>query len=99
MKEMICNFRYLVQSTMAREVKMPLIRGMIAKMFGLPILGIKITSRKRYSKDLGKYFLGAKANHYVQGLGYVISKALTLKAQNMLEARKRLEALGEIWTF
>ncbi len=37
---------------------MPLTGGMIAKIFGLPILGIKVASRKGYGKDLGKYFLG-----------------------------------------
>jgi hypothetical protein len=50
---------------MAREVKMPLIGGMIAKIFGLPILGIKVANRKGYSKDFGKYLLGEKTNHYV----------------------------------
>ncbi len=72
---------------------MPLIGGMIAKIFGLPILEIKVASREGYSKDLGKYFLGVEANHYVQGLGYIISKAVTS------EAWKRLEALNEICTF
>ncbi len=72
---------------------MPLIGGMIAKIFGLPILGIKVASREGYNKDLGKNLLGVEANHYVQGLGYVISKAVTS------EARKRLEALSEIFMF
>ncbi len=72
---------------------MPLIRGMIAKIFGLPILGIKIASREGYNKDLVKNFLGIEANHYVQGLGYIISKAV------ISEAWKRLEALSEIFIF
>ncbi len=72
---------------------MPLIGSTIAKIFGLPILGIKTASREGYNKDLGKYFLGAKVDHYVRGSSYVISKVVTSEAQ------KKLKALSEICTF
>jgi hypothetical protein len=66
---------------------------MIAKIFGLPILGITTTSRKGYNKDLGKYFLRVEANHHMQGSSYLISQVATL------EAWKILEALNEIVHF
>jgi hypothetical protein len=45
---------------------------MIVKIFGLAILRTIIANRDGYNTYLGKYFLGAKINHYVPSLGYLI---------------------------
>jgi hypothetical protein len=55
-EEMIYNFRYFTQSTMAEETKMPFTRKMITKILVLLILGTTTTNRKGYNMNLGKFF-------------------------------------------
>jgi len=58
---------------MAMEIELLLIGSMIAKIFGLAILGTTTISRERYNMDFGKYYLGMEVNHYVPNSSYFIS--------------------------